>query len=63
MPYRDFVHLTKSDARAVALYLKSLKPVSHAVAGPFGPNEKPTIFVMTVLPPDVYANLPKPPAK
>jgi mono/diheme cytochrome c family protein len=60
MPYRDFAHLTKSDAMAIATYLKSLKPVKHAVPGPFGPTETPTVFVMTVVPGDVYAHMPKP---
>lgn len=60
MPYRDFAKLTKSDARAIVAYLKSLPPVKHEVAGPFGPSETPTVFVMTVLPGNVYAGLPKP---
>ncbi len=60
MPYKDFAHLTKSDARAIAAYLKSLPPVNHAVAGPFGPSETPSVFVMTVLPGSVFAGLPKP---
>jgi mono/diheme cytochrome c family protein len=60
MPWRDFAHLSKSDALAIADYLKSLPPISNKVAGPFGPTEKATVFVMTVLPPDVYAGLPKP---
>ena len=29
---------------------KSLPPVSNKVPGPFGPNEKPTSFVMKVVP-------------
>ncbi len=61
MPYDDFKSLTKADALAIAAYLKSLKPVKHAVPGPFGPNETPTTFVMTVVPGQVYANMPKPP--
>ncbi len=61
MPYEDFRPLTKSDALAIAAYLKSLKPVKHAVPGPFGPNETPTTFVMTVVPGAVYASMPKPP--
>jgi mono/diheme cytochrome c family protein len=60
MPWRDLAHLSKSDALAIAAYLKTLPPISHQVPGPFGPTEKPTVFVMTVLPADVYAGLPKP---
>jgi len=60
MPWRDLAKLSKSDALAIAAYLKSLPPVKHEVAGPFGPTETPTVFVMTVLPGNVYANLPKP---
>ena len=62
MPYEALGHLTKSDALAIAAYLKSLKPVKHAVPGPFGPTETPTTFVMTVVPGQVYASMPKPPA-
>jgi mono/diheme cytochrome c family protein len=62
MPYEDFKSLTTRDARAIAAYLKSLTPVSHAVPGPFGPKDKATVFVMDVLPADVYNGLPPPPA-
>ena len=62
MPYRDFAHLTKADANAIAAYLKSLPALKHAVPGPFGPSETPTVFVMTVVPGEVYAKMPKPPA-
>lgn len=51
MPWRDFAALQKSDAEAIAKYLKTIKPVSHAVPGPFGPNDKPTVFVMKIVPP------------
>ena len=61
MPYRAFASLTKSDAEAIAAYLKSLPPVSNKVAGPFGPTETPSIFVMAVLPGPVYSSLPAPP--
>lgn len=61
MPYEDFKSLTKADAAAIAAYLQSLPPVSHAVPGPFGPNETPTTFVMTVVPGNIYASMPKPP--
>jgi putative ABC transport system substrate-binding protein len=60
----DFVvKLSSSDAEAIAAYLKSLKPVANKVAGPFGPTEKPSIFVFAVMPGEVYASLAKPPAK
>ena len=37
---------------AIAAFLKSLPPLKHKVPGPFGPNEKPTVFVMKVVPPE-----------
>jgi hypothetical protein len=52
MPWRAYAGLTKSDAAAIAEYLKSLPPVDHKVPGPFGPDEKPAIFRMFVMPPD-----------
>lgn len=61
MPWRDFSHLTPDDAQAIALFLKSLKPISNAVPGPFGPNDTPSVLVMTIVPGDVYARLPKGP--
>lgn len=51
MPWRAFAHFTKRDARAIAMYLKTIPAVSHAVPGPFGPNEKAPVFVMKVVPP------------
>ncbi len=54
MPWRDFAALTKADALAIAAYLKSLPPVSHKVPGPFGPNEQPDVFVMSVQPGSAY---------
>jgi len=61
MPWEGLSHLTKSDAQAMAAYLKSLPPVKHAVPGPFGPNETPTTLVMAIVPGQVYASMPKPP--
>ena len=46
-----FANFTKRDARAIAMYLKTIPTVSHAVPGPFGPNEKAPVFVMKVVPP------------
>jgi mono/diheme cytochrome c family protein len=60
MPSQDFAHLTRSDALAIATYLKTLSPISNKVAGPFGPGEMPTTLVMSVQPGDVYARLPHP---
>ncbi|HUN40765.1 MAG TPA: cytochrome c [Acetobacteraceae bacterium] len=59
MPWRGLSQLTHADATDIALFLKSLKPVVHKVPGPFGPSQKPDVFVMTLLPPDVYDALPK----
>jgi mono/diheme cytochrome c family protein len=63
MPFEAFSHLSSADAEAIATYLKSIKPVVNKVAGPFGPNEKPSIFVFAVMPAEVFSSLPKPPSK
>jgi mono/diheme cytochrome c family protein len=49
MPWRAFAGLTKSDAGAIADYLKSLQPVSNKAQGPFGPNDKPPVPRMVVV--------------
>ncbi|WP_249157983.1 cytochrome c [Bradyrhizobium jicamae] len=51
MPWRGFSEMTAADAYSIAEYLKTLKPVKNAVPGPFGPTEKPTSFVMKIIPP------------
>jgi mono/diheme cytochrome c family protein len=51
MPWRDFANLTPADAKSIAMYLKSLPPISHKVAGPLGPNDKPDFPVLTVVAP------------
>ncbi|HUN48053.1 MAG TPA: cytochrome c [Stellaceae bacterium] len=51
MPWRAFSKLSRADALAIAAYLKSLPPVQNRVAGPFGPSDKPTVFVMKLVPP------------
>jgi mono/diheme cytochrome c family protein len=61
MPWEALGKLTHADALAIAAYLQSLKPVKRAVPGPFGPNEPVSTFVMTILPPNVYNSMPKPP--
>jgi uncharacterized protein YjiS (DUF1127 family) len=52
MPWHAFANLTAQDVRAIAIYLKSLPPVKNKVPGPFGPNQKPTSFVMKIVPPE-----------
>jgi len=52
MPWRAFASLTRDDVQAIAAFLKSLPPVANKVPGPFGPSEKPTSFVMKIVPPD-----------
>ena len=49
MPYHSYCKLTDADARALASYLKSLKPVRNQVPGPVGPNEKPSAPYLTVV--------------
>lgn len=51
MPWRSFAKMTKSDITALIAYLRSLPPVNHKVPGPFGPDEKPPIFVSRLTPP------------
>ena len=51
MPWKAFAQLTRDDATAIALYLKSIPPVKNKVAGPFGPTQTPTGFVMKIVPP------------
>ena len=49
MPYHSYSKLTDADARVLASYLKSLKPVRNQVPGPVGPNEKPSAPYLTVV--------------
>ncbi len=60
MPYMELANLSKDDAQAIAVYLKSLPPVKHAVPGPFGPKEVPTTLVFVIVPGEVYSKLPAP---
>jgi mono/diheme cytochrome c family protein len=52
MPSAAFANLSKEDALAIAVYLKSLPPVKNQVPGPFGPTQKPSSFVMKIIPPE-----------
>jgi hypothetical protein len=59
MPYPALSHLTDADAEAIVAFLKSLPSVTNQVKN-FGPNEKVTVNVSAVLPPDVFNGLPAP---
>lgn len=60
MPWRDFAHMTKADAHAIAAYLKSIPVVDHQVPGPFGPGEKVSTLMFRILPPgQTVATAPK----
>jgi mono/diheme cytochrome c family protein len=61
MPVDSFKNLTHEDALAIAAYLKTLPEIKNKVPGPFGSTEKPTSFVLQVLPPDKYVLTPTPP--
>jgi mono/diheme cytochrome c family protein len=63
MPWHALAHLTKPDLEALVAYLRSLPPVQHKVAGPFGSGEKPTVFVMKVVPPPEGVVPSEPPPK
>jgi hypothetical protein len=52
MPWQHFAELTRTDAFAIAAYLKSLPAVKNKVPGPFGPAEQPSSFVMKIVPPN-----------
>jgi mono/diheme cytochrome c family protein len=60
MPWKAFAKLNKDDAHAIAAYLKTLKPVDHAVPGPFGPGEKVPTLMFRIMPPgQIAAGAPK----
>jgi mono/diheme cytochrome c family protein len=52
MPWQALANLTREDVGAIVAFLKSLPPVKNKVPGPFGPTEKPTSFVMKIVPPE-----------
>lgn len=51
MPWMNYKQFAAEDAQAITAYLRSLPPIQNAVPGPFGPSEKPTSFVMRIIPP------------
>jgi cytochrome c553 len=51
MPWRNYAALTDDDAKAVAAYLKSLKPVRNQVPAVTGDTEKaPGPYLTVVVP-------------
>jgi uncharacterized protein YjiS (DUF1127 family)/mono/diheme cytochrome c family protein len=56
MPWHAFANLTREDVGAIVAFLRSLPPVGNKVPGPFGPSEKPTSFVMKIVPPEAAAS-------
>jgi mono/diheme cytochrome c family protein len=52
MPWHAYAHLTPEDSAAIAAFLKNLQPVNNRTPGPFGPAEKPTSFVLKIVPPE-----------
>ena len=54
MPWPAYHELTKSDAMAIVAYLRTIKPVHNEIPGPYGPNDKVSVFVSTMVPADVY---------
>jgi hypothetical protein len=52
MPFHAFASFPRSDALAIAAYLKSLPPVINKVPGPFGPNQMSKAFSMKVVAPE-----------
>ena len=51
MPYHNYARLTDADAQALAVYLKSLKPVRNKVPEIRGPGENATAPYLTVMMP------------
>jgi mono/diheme cytochrome c family protein len=51
MPWRSYAALTDDDVQAIAVYLKSLPPVAHAVPPLTGPSERaPAPYLTVVMP-------------
>ncbi|MBV9569323.1 MAG: c-type cytochrome [Hyphomicrobiales bacterium] len=51
MPWQDLANLSREDAMAIAMYLKSLPPIKNKVPGPFGAGVRPTVPVMKIVAP------------
>lgn len=52
MPWPAIGQLDDADLDAIALYLKSLRPIRHEVQGPLGPDQIVPVHTLRVTPPD-----------
>ncbi len=52
MPYHSYAVLSDGDAKALAIYLKSLPPVRNAVPPPVGDKDRPPAPYLTLALPD-----------
>ncbi len=50
MPWVNYSNLSNDDATAIAVYLKSLPAVRHAIPGPFRTGQKVTVYHMQFIP-------------
>jgi mono/diheme cytochrome c family protein len=62
MPTSDYANLTLNDAKAIAVYLKSLTPVNHKVPDPTATDQTPPGPSMAVVAPPALTPLGLPPA-
>jgi mono/diheme cytochrome c family protein len=51
MPYHNYAALTEADARALAAFIKGLKPIKNQTPRLTGPTDKAPSFYMTVVKP------------
>jgi mono/diheme cytochrome c family protein len=49
MPWSDFAHLTRSDALAIAAYLKTLPAIANPIPGPAAPRQEPQGTVQAIV--------------
>jgi mono/diheme cytochrome c family protein len=61
MPFEALSHLAPADAQAIVAYLRSLPPISNAVPGPLGPQDKPNFLVSVIVPGATYTAIQTPP--
>ena len=55
MPWPAYSGMRQADVDAIAVFLKTLRPVKHKIPGPFMANEKPTTLRWRLVPPETAA--------